>query len=80
MTRLLCNDNVLSVFISKNEKINIDSLKLLMGKGRRMIQQNNATSLVVQLEYTSKVNKDTLAFFNRVLCYSSNFPVIIINS
>ncbi len=80
MTRLLCEEYELRVFISKKEKINIGTLKLLMGKARRMIQQNNATSVLIQLENASRVDNDALAFFNRVICYNRSFPVAIINS
>ena len=80
MTKLIINGYIVNVFISKNERINIGTLKLLLGKGRRMIQQNNATSVLIQLENASRIDKDALAFFNRVLCYNSSFPVAIINN
>tara|TARA_B100000809_G_scaffold241084_1_gene263971 strand:- start:1190 stop:1444 length:255 start_codon:yes stop_codon:yes gene_type:complete len=81
MIRLLIIDNnALRVDISKEEKINNRKLKLLLGKGRRMIQQNNAESVIIHLENLSRVDKNILALFNRSLYNSSSFPVTLINS
>ncbi len=78
MTSLRCNDFVVKVFISKNEKITIDKTKGLILKARRMIAQNNASSVLIEFENTPRINKSAFKFFNRVLCIDSSFPVVII--
>ena len=80
MTTLSYSDTILNVLISKGEKITLVKAKRMIRKGGRIIQQNRATSVIVQFDVASRIDEDALAFFNRVLCYNSSFPVAIINS
>ncbi len=80
MTSLRCSDFILKVSISKEEKITINKTKSLIGKARRMIKQNRLTSVILDVDNKACINKSALIYFNRVLCYSNSFPVIIIRS
>ena len=73
-------EDSVEVFISRAERINFNQAIKLMRKGRRMIQQNKASSLLVEFENTPLIDKNALAVFNRVLWNKSKFPVTIINS
>ena len=79
MTTLRYSETVLKVFISKEERITFKNAKNIIKKARRIIQQNSATSVLVEFENKPKIDKSALAFFNRVLCINSNFPDAIIN-
>ena len=79
MTTLRYSETVLKIFISKEEKITFNKAKYMIKKSRRMIQQNKATPVIIELEDSPRIDKSTLTFFNRVLCNNSSFPVAIIN-
>ena len=80
MTRLIFNKGILNVIISEEEQLNIDNAKELVRKTRRMIIQNKASCLVIEIDTISKVNENALDLVNRVLCHSSNFPVVMIGA
>mgnify|MGYP001476961582 CR=1 FL=1 len=80
MTRFRCSETILNVFISNEEKITLNKAKGIIRKSRRMIRQNEATAIIVEFKDSHKIDKSALTFFNRVICYNSNFPVAIINS
>ena len=71
---------VLNVLILKEDKISIDNAKKLIRKGRRMIHQNEATAIIIDVDSASRINKSALDLFDRVLCHSSSFPVAIIGA
>ncbi len=79
MTSLRCTDYILKVSITKEEKLTFNKAKSLIEKAGRMIQQNKLTSVIVEVDNKSSINKSALTFFNRVLCNNSNFPVAIIS-
>ncbi len=71
------NNNTVSLHISKSESVNLITVKTLVRKARRIIEQNKASSLVITLDKTYKVDERALMFFNRILCCSNKFPVTI---
>ena len=58
MTRLIFNKGILNVIISEEEQLNIDNAKELVRKTRRMIIQNKASCLVIEIDTISKVNEN----------------------
>ena len=80
MATLKFKEGILNVLISKEEKIDFKSAKNLIRKGRRMILQNEASGIVIDIDSASRINKSALDLFNRVLCHSSNFPVALIGA
>ena len=78
MATLKFKEGILNVLISREEKIDFKSAQNLIRKGRRMILQNEATGIVIDIDTASRINKSALDLFNRVLCHSSNFPVALI--
>ena len=80
MTSLKCTESILNIYISNGEKISFNNVKIIVRKSRRMIQQNKATSVILELEGAPRINKNVLEYFKRVLCYNNSFPVAIINS
>jgi hypothetical protein len=45
-----------------------------------MTQQNRSTAIIIVIDNTRGIDKNVLAFYNRVLCNSSDFPVAMINN
>jgi len=80
MTRISISDNTLRVLISKNERINFNKAKKIIRQGKRMILQNEANSIIVEIDNTSRVNSEALKFFERTLRNSKDFPIIVIGS
>tara|TARA_B100000809_G_scaffold241084_1_gene263975 strand:- start:6114 stop:6356 length:243 start_codon:yes stop_codon:yes gene_type:complete len=80
MIQLSFSEPIMKVIISKEERITFDIAKSIIRKSRRIIQQNKAKSVIVELEDTLGVNQSALTFFKRVLCYNNDFPVTIVNS
>ena len=80
MTSLKTNDKGLNIIISNEKNINFDNAKYLIRKAKRIIQQNKARAVIIEIDHKSRVDKSALEFFNRVLCYSNSFPVVIIGA
>jgi len=79
MINLICTDYTLRILISKNENITIDDGKRLISKAIRMVRQNKATSVIVEIK-TIRIDKSASDLFNKFSCNTFNFPVILINS
>ncbi len=71
---------MLKVIISKNEKVDFEDAKRIINKGRRMIKQNKLNAIVVEIDSSSRVDKSAVDLFEKVLCYSDDFPVIMIGA
>ncbi len=80
MISLSRRDSIIKVIISTDERITLSKANSLIRKSKRMIQQNNATSVIIELEKSSVIHNSAVIFFNRVVCKNSNFPIAIINS
>ena len=79
MISLSSKEYILKVSIKK-EKITLNKVKKIIRKARRMTQQNRSTAIIVEIDNTRGIDKSVLAFYNRVLCSSSDFPVAMINN
>ena len=71
MINIMCRDELLKVSISK-EKITLKRSKTLIGKGVRMIQQNSVKSILIEYDQFSILDKNAMAFFNKILCNNSS--------
>ena len=52
----------------------------LIRKGRRVVQQNEARAILIEVDNRASIDKSALDLLNRVLCYTNDFPVIMIGS
>ena len=77
MTSLRINKDILEITIS-NEKISFVNSKNMIRKARRMIKQNSSTTVIIEIDKTSSVNKSALGFYNKVLNYSNDFHIVLI--
>ncbi len=80
MIRYRFIDNVLNILISEEEKINLEEAKGLIKKGRRIIQQNNAENLVVELKKTNNIHENATNYFDRVVHCSTDFPITVLHT
>ena len=81
MIRLLSTkERLLKVSVSKEGEINSNNIKNLIGKSKRMIQQNSITAVIIEIENNCRVDYYASTFFNRTLHHSGDFPIVIIRS
>ncbi len=78
MIRFRCTDETLYVLISKGEKIDFNNVKSLIKKGSRMVRQNGANAVIIEID-SKKVDTNGLELFTRLILCSNDFPVAIIS-
>lgn len=71
---------MLTVFISKNERIDIIKANQIIKTGKRIIAQNNLNSIVVEVNHTTKASIDGIELLERYLSKCNTIPVIMISS
>ncbi len=79
MIRFRFNDRKLNVLISKKEKIDFRNVKSLIKKGSRMVQQNGANAVIIEID-SKNVDKKAFELFSRIILCSNSFPIAIISS
>ncbi|PCJ01503.1 MAG: hypothetical protein COB15_00870 [Flavobacteriales bacterium] len=77
---LITKEQLLIVSVSKEERINSYNIKKLIGKSKRMIEQNNITAVIIEIENNCRIDKYASTFFNKALNHSTVFPIVIISS
>lgn len=80
MIKITSNKKMLTVFLSKNERIDIIKANQIIKTGKRIIAQNNLNSIVVEVNYTSKASNDGIELLERYLSKCNTIPVIMISS
>ncbi|MCB9360695.1 MAG: hypothetical protein H6587_03580 [Flavobacteriales bacterium] len=80
MIKITSNKKMLTVFISKNERIDIIKANQIIKTGKRIIAQNNLNSIVVEVNHTTKASIDGIELLERYLSKCNTIPVIMISS
>lgn len=80
MIRLRISEETLNVLISKEEKLDLNKAKDLIRKGRRMILQSSAESLIIELKNANRINPPAMNLFRRMVRCSEDFPIKIISN
>ena len=79
MIRIINEDNVLRVSSSSYEKVNIIKAKHLLKKAGRMINQGDTSSIIIELDHRTRVDKSALNLIERCI-ENIKFPLVIISA
>lgn len=79
MINLRYENKSVKLTISKKQNVTSTSAKRIIRTSRRLIKQNRAASMIVEVDNASWIDKSARELFDRVLSNSTKFPIIIIS-
>jgi hypothetical protein len=77
MIRLIVAQGCLQAKVLGNEKIDLRRAKYLIKKGRKMLRTNGATSISIDIDSKTKIDKYAMIFVNKVLKTYNTYPLVI---
>lgn len=80
MIRLSRERRALRVFSSKNEKIDFNKAKKILRQADRMINQSNTTSIIIEVDDTTKFDKRALILIEKALYKLNNLSIVWIRA